>query len=98
MLNGGPVSWTSRRQSVVAQSTLEAEYIALSQACREAAWLRKLVAELGVYKPDHRILIRVDNMGAISTSRYLTTPNNMSEPNTSTSDITTLEKRLQQAE
>jgi hypothetical protein len=30
--------------------------------------LRKLVTELGVYKPDHRILIRVDNMGAISTS------------------------------
>jgi hypothetical protein len=68
MLNRGPVSWTSRRQSVVAQSTLEAEYIALSQACREAAWLRKLVVELGVYKPDYRILIRVDNMGAISTS------------------------------
>ena len=95
MLNGGPVSWTSRRQSVVAQSTLEAKYIALSQACREAAWLRKLVAEFGVYKPDHRILIRVTTWGLY---RPATTPNNMSEPNTSTSDITTLEKRLQQAE
>ena len=27
MLNGGPVSWTSRRQSVVAQSTLEADRV-----------------------------------------------------------------------
>jgi hypothetical protein len=37
---------------VVAQSTLEVEYN--SHAC-ETAWLRKLVAELGVFKTNHRI-------------------------------------------
>ena len=68
MLNGGPISWTSRRQSLVAQSTLEAEYIALAQACREATWLRKLLGELGLFEPNQPILIRADNKGAISTS------------------------------
>ena len=40
MLNGGPVSWSSKRQSVVALSLTEAEYIVLSDAAREAVWLR----------------------------------------------------------
>ncbi|UYV85057.1 K02A2.6-like, partial [Cordylochernes scorpioides] len=36
LLAGGPVTWTSQRQSVVALSTTEAEYIAASMASREA--------------------------------------------------------------
>ena len=43
---GGPVSWSSHRQSVVAQSTAEAEYYALNSATREAAWLRSFLTEL----------------------------------------------------
>ena len=35
MMNGGPISWTSRKQSTVALSTMEAEYMALSDAARE---------------------------------------------------------------
>ena len=35
MMNGGPISWTSRKQTTVALSTMEAEYIALSDAARE---------------------------------------------------------------
>lgn len=37
----GAVSWRSKKQSVVAQSTVEAQYIALSFAIREAMWLWK---------------------------------------------------------
>jgi hypothetical protein len=36
MINGGPVSWTSHKQSSTAVSTMEAEYMALSDASREA--------------------------------------------------------------
>jgi len=46
MLNGGAVNWRSFTQPVVAQSTAEAEYIALNEATREALYQRKLMAEL----------------------------------------------------
>jgi hypothetical protein len=42
-LNGGAISWASRRQECAALSTTEAEYIALCAAAREAAWLRGLL-------------------------------------------------------
>jgi hypothetical protein len=35
MMNGGPVSWTSKKQTTVALSTMEAEYMAPSDAARE---------------------------------------------------------------
>ena len=39
-LNGGVVSWCSSRQSVVAGSTCEAEYIAASEATNEGVHIR----------------------------------------------------------
>jgi len=47
-LNGGPISWASKRQSTVATSTAEAEYVAAAMATKEALWLRKLLLALGV--------------------------------------------------
>jgi len=47
-LNGGPVSWRSKRQSTVATSTAEAEYVAAAMATKEALWLRQLLSALGV--------------------------------------------------
>ncbi|KXJ62360.1 hypothetical protein RP20_CCG010799 [Aedes albopictus] len=43
----GPVAWASRRQTSVSLSSMEAEYIALSETCQELLWLRRLMADLG---------------------------------------------------
>jgi hypothetical protein len=45
-LGSAVISWSSRKQGSVAQSTAEAEYIAASTAGREAVWLRKLLSDL----------------------------------------------------
>lgn len=42
----GPVVWQAKLQSVVALSTLEAEYIACSDVTREALWLQRLHREI----------------------------------------------------
>lgn len=47
MLSNGAVSWKSKKQTVVALSTAEAEYVALSSATQEVSWMRKLLADLG---------------------------------------------------
>ena len=45
---GGAVSWRSRLQDCITLSTTEAEYVAASKACKEAIWLGRLVADLGI--------------------------------------------------
>ena len=48
MLNGGPISWKSKKQSTVSTATLEAEMKAAALVGMEIVWLRDLVAEFGV--------------------------------------------------
>lgn len=48
-LAGGPISWMSKLQSIVALSTTEAEYVSASHACKEAVWLKGLLGELGQF-------------------------------------------------
>ena len=52
MLNGGPISYASKKQAIVALSSTEAEYVALNLAVREATWLRLLLTELGLLMPN----------------------------------------------
>ena len=46
VLADGAVSWLSKKQAVVALSTSETEYMALSSAVQEALWLQKLFNNL----------------------------------------------------
>jgi hypothetical protein len=41
--NGAAISWSSKKQSVTAQSSTEAEYIALAEATKQALWYQKLL-------------------------------------------------------
>ena len=46
LLGGAAISWKSSKQTCVALSTAEAEYIALSAASQEAMWLQQLMSDL----------------------------------------------------
>ena len=46
LLDGGAVSWSSRKQELVTLSTAEAEYVAATHAAKEAIWLRRRVGDL----------------------------------------------------
>ena len=63
LINGGPVSWYSRKQRVTALSTMESEYVALASASQEALYIQQLLEEMGS-KID--LVINVDNQSCIA--------------------------------
>ena len=65
-LNGGAVSWRSSKKDTVADSTTEAEYIAASEAAKEAVWIKKFIIRLGVIPSISDLMdLYCDNNGAI---------------------------------
>ena len=60
---GGPIQWKATKQSIIAASTAEAEYIALSEATKEAIWLRKLLKDFRI--PVGAIPLYEDNQACI---------------------------------
>lgn len=67
-LGSGPISWSSKRNSEVAQSSSEAEYRALAEAAKEAQWIRYLLNDMGV-KLDKPIIISCDNQSCIKMAK-----------------------------
>lgn len=62
---GGAVSWCSRKQSSVTLSSMESEYVALSEASQELVWLLKLLNDLG--EPyDGPVKVMEDNQSCIA--------------------------------
>ena len=45
-IGGCAISWKTTLESTVALSTTEAEYMALTEACKEVFWLKGLFGEL----------------------------------------------------
>ena len=64
-LVGSAVSWSSKRQSTTALSTMEAEYIALVQVAKESIRIQGLLQELGFTAINSKIVYR-DNQGSIA--------------------------------
>ena len=62
LIGGTAVSWGSRKQRSVALSSTEAEYMALTDAAKEAIYMKKLLKSLGVNL--ETIILRNDNIGA----------------------------------
>lgn len=61
----GPVIWASKKQSSVALSTTESEYVAMSEATKEGIWLRRFLTELGLNLDCAPTKIFGDNQSAI---------------------------------
>ncbi len=69
LVSGGAVSWRSKKQTCVATSTCEAEYIAMCMATKESIWLSRLLADLLNTTEPQPIILGVDNNGAIETAK-----------------------------
>jgi hypothetical protein len=68
---GSPmISWSSRKQGSIAQSTAEAEYIVASATSREAVWLKKLLSDLFSVELGPTV-IHCDNQRCIKLSENL---------------------------
>ncbi|GBE85505.1 hypothetical protein SCP_0800220 [Sparassis crispa] len=70
LIDGGAVSWSVKKQPVVALSSTEAEYIALTHAAKEAIWVRYLLAD--ILDPDinkFALRLHTDNRSAIALAK-----------------------------
>ena len=69
------VCWSSKRQTLTARSTFEAELIAASVAADEAAWFHSLQSELNfIFAPDGsdimHIPLLIDNLNALNIANH----------------------------
>ncbi|GJS60370.1 hypothetical protein Tco_0655154 [Tanacetum coccineum] len=60
-------SWFSKKQTALAISTTEAEYVSAGKACQQALWMKQALIDYGVRLDD--IPIMCDNKGAIDLSK-----------------------------
>ncbi|KAJ9678984.1 hypothetical protein PVL29_021029 [Vitis rotundifolia] len=67
-IGSGVICWNSRKQEVVAQSIVEAEYISLAAAANQGIWLRKLLTDLGQEQSSPTELC-CDNKSAIAIAQ-----------------------------
>ena len=64
-LKGAPISWSYKKQSIVALSSCEAEYVAGSSAACQAKWLLNVLEDLMI-KLKHPIKLLIDNNSTIN--------------------------------
>ncbi|GKE37835.1 retrovirus-related pol polyprotein from transposon TNT 1-94 [Tanacetum coccineum] len=60
-------SWFSKKQTTLAISTTEAEYVSARKVCQQALWMKQALVDYGVRLDD--IPIMCDNKGAIDLSK-----------------------------
>jgi len=68
LIDGGAVSWSSKRQEIVSLSMTESEYVTATHAAKEALWLRSFIGEL--FAPlTNPITLFSDNQSAIALTK-----------------------------
>nr|CAN70013.1 hypothetical protein VITISV_017116 [Vitis vinifera] len=64
---GGAISWKANLQLVVALSTTEAEYMAMTEAVNETIWLKGITKELAMNRG--KVVVYCDNQSAIHLAK-----------------------------
>ena len=64
LFNNGPISWSTKKQPIIALSSCEAEYIALTECAKESLWLGNLHRELNPKSKEPFVLFE-DNQASI---------------------------------
>ena len=67
---GGAVAWQSKLQKCVALSTTEAEFIAITEACKEMLWMKKFLQELSFTQ--EKYVLFCDSQSAIHLGKNST--------------------------
>ena len=63
-----PITWCSQKQETVALSSCEAEFMAATEAAKQAIWLQDLLSEI-IGKPCEKVVIYIDNKSAIALTK-----------------------------
>ncbi|XP_060190827.1 secreted RxLR effector protein 161-like [Lycium barbarum] len=70
LLSDGAMSWSSKKQSCISLSTMEAEYMDLASAVQEVVWLKKFLKHLlDIVENAKPVLIYCDGEAAISSTK-----------------------------
>lgn len=64
-VNGGAIMWSCKKQQIVALSSAEAEYVALSETCKEVIWISRVARAFGI-EPPEPINIYTDSQSAMA--------------------------------
>jgi len=67
-MDGGAISWSSRKQELVTLSTAEAEYVVATHATKECIWLRRLTGDILLPLPESTTL-HCDNQAALKLAQ-----------------------------
>ena len=69
LLGGGAIAWSSKKQTTVALSTAEAEYLAATHATKQLLWHKHLFMELKI-RQNEPLTILCDNQAAIAIAHH----------------------------
>ena len=72
MLGNGEISWGSKKQTCITDSTMVAEFVALASASKETEWLQNLLYGISLWpKPIAPISIYCDNAATLTRASQL---------------------------
>ena len=69
LLAHGAISWSSKKQSCIALSTMEAEFVAFCSAAQEGVWLKRFLDRLIDANDTDPVLVNCDSQAAIAYTK-----------------------------